>query len=192
MKRYGFIIWLIVLAAVLGGGYYLSGMLGDKERQEPVQTVSETPDPSTYDKYKVESGFKPDFTIKNAIGEDVTLSDYKGQVVILNFWASWCPSCVEEMPEIQAVHDSLGEGKVLLTINHTDGQKETRELADKFLEKSGYDLNVLYDTEKEAFNVFGVKSIPQTFIIDREGMVVYKIEDATDKETIDALLGLVD
>ena len=192
MKRYGFIIWLIVLAAVLGGGYYLSGILGEKEQQEPVQTVSETPDPSTYDKYKVESGFKPDFTIKNAIGEDVTLSDYKGQVVILNFWASWCPSCVEEMPEIQAVHDSLGEGKVLLTINHTDGQKETRELADKFLEKSGYDLNVLYDTEKEAFNVFGVKSIPQTFIIDREGMVVYKIEDATDKETIDALLRLVD
>ena len=192
MKKYGFIIWLIVLVAVMGGGYLLSEMLKDKTVEKPVQTVSETPNPSAYDKYKVESGFKPAFTIKNASGEDVSLSDYKGQVVILNFWASWCPPCIDEMPELQAVHDSLGEGKVLLAVNLTDGQRETRELADRFLSKNNYDMNVLYDTQGKAYTPFGISSIPQTFIIDREGMVVYNIQGATDKKTIDALLGLVD
>lgn len=192
MKKYGFIVWIIFLAVVLGGGYYLSDKLKDKGVEEPNQTISETPNASAYEKYKVESGFKPNFTIKNASGENVSLSDYKGQVVILNFWASWCPPCIEEMPELQAVHDSLGEGKVLLAINLTDGQRETRKLADKFLDKNGYDMNVLYDTEGKAYTPFGISSIPQTFIIDKEGMVIYNISGATNKATIDALVALVD
>jgi len=192
MKKYGFIVWIIVLATVLGGGYVLSDKLKDKGEEKPTQTISETPNASTYEKYKVESGFKPAFTIKNASGENVSLSDYKGQVVILNFWASWCPPCIEEMPELQEVHDSLGEGTVLLAINLTDGQRETRELADKFLAKNGYDMNVLYDAEGKAFTPFGITSIPQTFIIDKEGMVIYNIAGATDKATIDALVAKVD
>jgi len=110
----------------------------------------------------------------------------------LNFWDSWCPPCIDEMPELQDVHDSLGEGKVLLAINLTDGQRETRELADKFLDKNGYDMNVLYDTEGKAYTPFGISSIPQTFIIDKEGMVIYNISGATNKATIDALVALVD
>lgn len=192
MKKYGFIVWIFFLAVVLGGGYYLSDKLKDKGLQEPNQTVSEAPNASAYEKYKVESGFKPTFTIKNASGENVSLSDYKGQIVILNFWASWCPPCIEEMPELQEVHDSLGEGKVLLMINLTDGQRETRELADKFLDRNGYDMNVLYDTEGKAYTPFGITSIPQTFIIDEEGVVIYNITGATDKATIDALVALVD
>lgn len=192
MKKYGFIIWIFVLAAVLVGGYYLSENLKDKGIEKPSQTTSETPDVSTYEKYKVESGFKPNFTIKNALGENVSLSDYKGQVVIVNFWASWCPPCIEEMPELQDVHDSLGDGKVLLAINLTDGKRETRELADKFLAKNGYDMNVLYDTEGKAYTPFGITSIPQTFIIDKDGMVIYNISGATDKATIDALVAKVD
>ena len=192
MKKYGFIVWIFFLAVVLGGGYYLSDKLKDKGLQEPNQTVSEAPNASAYEKYKVESGFKPTFTIKNASGENVSLSDYKGQIVILNFWASWCPPCIEEMPELQEVHDSLGEGKVLLMINLTDGQRETRELADKFLDRNGYDMNVLYDTEGKAYTPFGITSIPQTFIIDEEGVVIYNITGATDKATIDALVALVE
>lgn len=192
MKKYGFILWIMVFAVVMVGGYYLTENLKDKSIEKPSQTVTETPASSAYEKYKVESGFKPNFTIKNALGDNVSLSDYKGQIVILNFWASWCPPCVDEMPELQAVHDSLGEGKVLLAINLTDGQRETRILADRFLEKNGYDMNVLYDTEGKAYTPFGITSIPQTFIIDREGMVIYGIAGATDKKTIDALVALVD
>ena len=192
MKKYGFILWIMVFAVVMVGGYYLTENLKDKSIEKPSQTVTETPASSAYEKYKVESGFKPNFTIMNALGKNVSLSDYKGQIVILNFWASWCPPCVDEMPELQAVHDSLGEGKVLLAINLTDGQRETRILADRFLEKNGYDMNVLYDTEGKAYTPFGITSIPQTFIIDREGMVIYGIAGATDKKTIDALVALVD
>ena len=80
MKKYGFIVWIFFLAVVLGGGYYLSDKLKDKGLQEPNQTVSEAPNASAYEKYKVESGFKPTFTIKNASGENVSLSDYKGRL----------------------------------------------------------------------------------------------------------------
>jgi len=77
MIKYGFIIWIIVLAAVLGGGYYLTDKFKDKGLEKPAQKISETPNASTYEKYKGKSGFKPTFTLKNASGENVSLSDYK-------------------------------------------------------------------------------------------------------------------
>uniref|UniRef100_UPI002897B741 peroxiredoxin family protein n=1 Tax=Proteiniclasticum ruminis TaxID=398199 RepID=UPI002897B741 len=133
--------------------------------------------------------FSPEFTIYNGENEEVTLADYKGKKVILNFWASWCPPCVFEMPEFQALHDVLDpEETVLLAVNLTDGQRETKALADKFIEENDLTLNVLYDTTGSAFYEFKVSSIPQTFIIDEEGIVQYAIMGMTDKKTLDSIL----
>ena len=215
MKKYSFILWILLLALVLGGGYYFlenygknatpqevvdGGSGGESEApSEPSETPSAEEEPSeteetpvaldAIDKLKVKKPFSPEFTIYNGENEEVTLADYKGKKVILNFWASWCPPCVFEMPEFQALHEVLNpEETVLLAVNLTDGQRETKALADKFIEENDLTLNVLYDTTGSAFYEFKVSSIPQTFIIDEEGIVQYAIMGMTDKKTLDSIL----
>jgi len=115
----------------------------------------------------------PDFTLVNSAGEAVSLSDFRGQAVILNFWASWCPPCKSEMPYFDALSDEYeasGEA-VFLMINLTDGGQETIESASQYLDESGYTLNVLFDTEGDAADKYGVSSIPTTFMIDKDGFI---------------------
>lgn len=211
MKKYSFVLWIIIFVLLLGGGYYFIQQFGSPETQAPIAKnpapETETPDNSekpsvetpveaeapaaddTISKLRLKTPFAPSFTIKNGAGEDVSLSDYKGRKVIVNFWASWCPPCIEEMPEFQALHNELDpEETILLAVNLTDGQRETKRLADEFLEENNLDLNVLYDTRGDAFYGFNITSIPQTFIIDEEGLVQYAIMGMTDKQTIDAIL----
>ena len=87
------------------------------------------------------------FSLESNRGEVVSLSDYAGEIVVLNFWATWCPHCRSEMPELQKLHDyfeETGAGKLLL-INQIDGVQETRASAAKYLADNGYDLLNLYD-----------------------------------------------
>lgn len=209
MKKYSFILWILLLVLVLGGGYYFIKNFGQSATPQEVvnggsdsetpetpsltETPSETPETpvvlDAIDKLKVKRPFTPEFTVYNGDDQEVTLADYKGKKVILNFWASWCPPCVFEMPEFQALHDVLDPDEtVLLALNLTDGQRETRELADKFLAEKNLSLNVLYDTTGSAFHEFRIASIPQTFVIDEEGTVQYAIMGMTDKKTLDAIL----
>lgn len=214
MKKYSFILWILLLVLVLGGGYYFVENYGKKttpqqvvdhetpEENEPPAAPSERPaeeEPDeadetpvvqdAIDKLKVKKPFSPEFTIHNRDMEEVTLADYKGKKVILNFWASWCPPCVFEMPEFQALHDELDpEETVLLAVNLTDGQRETKAMADQFLEENNLTLNVLYDTTGSAVYQFKVSAIPQTFVIDEEGVVQYALMGMTDKKTLDGIL----
>jgi len=113
----------------------------------------------------------PDFTLQSSEGEEVTLSDYAGKVVVLNFWASWCPPCKEEMPEFQKLYDELAESEdaVLLMLNQTDGQRETEKKANNYIEEEGLTFPILYDTGEVGGSIFGINSIPTTVVIDREG-----------------------
>ena len=92
------------------------------------------------------SSLAPDVRLKGLDGQERMLSDlYKDRPLYVNFWASWCPPCVFEMPEFQALHEVLDpEETVLLAVNLTDGQRETKALADKFIEENDLTLNVLY------------------------------------------------
>ena len=115
----------------------------------------------------------PDFTLKNQAGEDVSLSDYIGKPVILNFWASWCPPCQEEMPnfnELSQKYDKSGEA-VFLMINLTDGGRETMDTAIGFLTDKKYSMNVLFDVDGNAANLYNISSIPATFFIDGKGKI---------------------
>ena len=212
MKKYSFILWIIIFVLVIGGGYYFIEKFGGEEIPDPIvdvpqeentegeEVIEETEDdtPSVTEdapaddaisKLKVKTPFTPEFTIVNNEGEEVSISEFKGKKVIINFWASWCPPCVEEMPEFQLLHNELdSEETVLLAINLTDGQRETKTLANNFLAENNLDLNVLYDTQGNAFYEFNVSSIPQTFFLDEEGTVQYSILGMTNKTTLDAVL----
>ena len=113
----------------------------------------------------------PQFTLPSLAGESIALSDYRGRLVILDFWASWCVPCRLSMPSLEAMARELGDDVVLLGVSLDRSEAEARSYVDS---RSYSDLVVLYGSLSEARGVardYGVLGIPRTFVIDREGIV---------------------
>ena len=125
----------------------------------------------------------PDFSAENEAGETVRLSDYMGIPLVLNFWASWCPPCREEMPHFDKISSSRNDVRFLM-VNLTDGSRETRETAVDFLRENGYSFPVLFDVGSEGAYAYGVSSIPCTFFIDKSGNVVTYAVGSISEETL--------
>jgi len=128
----------------------------------------------------------PDFTLTNINGEEVTLSDYRGKAVILNFWASWCPPCRSEMGYFDELSNEYegGDELAVLMVNLTDGGQETVETASSYLEVNGFTLDVLFDTEGTAASLYSVSSIPVTYFIDKDGYIRQTNVGAMEKQTL--------
>jgi peroxiredoxin len=112
----------------------------------------------------------PDFTLTDANGQSVTLSDLRGQVVMINFWASWCGPCREEMPLLEQIHQRYEAlGFTLLGINveedSTNGQA--------FLQERPVSFPVLYDPKNNLSKLYDVIAMPSTVLIDRQGNIRY-------------------
>ena len=114
----------------------------------------------------------------DASGNAVSLSDFTGQPVVINFWATWCPPCKQELPEFEAASQELGiadddtdtDGKVrFLMVALTDGQRETKDTVDAYIEENGYTFPVYYYRDYSAVTAYGISSIPMTLFIDADG-----------------------
>jgi len=113
----------------------------------------------------------PDFTVLDEEGNAVRLSDMRGKPVVLNFWATWCPYCLNEMPEFDRAHAELGDEIQFMMVDWVSGG-ETVERAKQYVASQGYGFPIYFDTENEAVAAYAVSGIPATFFIDREGRVV--------------------
>ena len=115
----------------------------------------------------------PDFSLAARGGSTVSLSKYKGQVVMLNFWATWCGPCRQEMPLLEAMYKKYKPmGFTLIGVNVEPDSK----LADEFLKKMPVSFPVAFDTQSKVSQLFKVQGMPSTVIIDRKGnaRVVHK------------------
>ena len=130
----------------------------------------------------------PEFSVLDAEGKQVSLSSLRGKPVVLNFWASWCGPCREEMPDFQQVY-TLYQGRVhFMMVNLTDGSRETQGKAAEFVRRNGFSFPVYYDTKQEAVKGYGITAIPTTFILDADGMVVSQSQGVLHKEALQKTL----
>ncbi len=109
----------------------------------------------------------PDFTLRDFDNKEVKLSELRGKPVLLDFWATWCPPCVESMPHLQNLHSEKGEALHIYAIN----LREERDKVQQFLKQHELDLPVLLDTQGQVGQQYHVRSIPQTVLIDAKGVV---------------------
>jgi peroxiredoxin len=114
----------------------------------------------------------PDFSLVDLNGKTWTLSDLKGQVVFVNFWATWCPPCREEMPSMQKLYSTLPRDKfkMLAILN-----KDKPEVARSFAVKRGLTMPILNDQDNNVGSKYGLTGLPETFIIDKTGVLRNKV-----------------
>ncbi len=126
-----------------------------------------------------------DFTVLDEKGNKVKLSDFRGKPVVINFWASWCYYCKEEMGDFDTSYLEHSNEVVYLMINATDGVQETKQTADAYIKESGYFFDVYYDTTGKAAEAFGVIALPSTILVDDEGRVIGKQMGLVDYEMLE-------
>lgn len=114
----------------------------------------------------------PDFTVYDAAGNEVHLSDYAGKPIVLNFWATWCGPCKSELPAFENVWQEFGAEVEFLMVNMTDGVSETVDGVSKFVSNNGFTFPVYFDSAQNAAYTYGVTSIPATALINADGEIV--------------------
>ncbi|MBF7097657.1 TlpA family protein disulfide reductase [Alkalibacter mobilis] len=174
-NRTTFIIIGLLIIIALALGYSL---INQDEKSDIGNQVSDTNDNEVTEDPKDEgtSGAlsdepvpAPEFDLSDLNGNTVSLSDFKGRYVFLNFWASWCGPCKEEMPDMEQIHQTYGDEIEILAVN----LGEDENVAEGFRDDYGLTFKILLDQKKEVAMTYQVTGIPTSYFIDKEGNIAY-------------------
>ena len=132
---------------------------------------------SLRDKVVQAGGTAPDFSIRTETGLNLTRQNFGGKVLILNFWATWCPPCIEETPGLNALAKEYGpKGVVVLGVSIDRNEQKYK----KFLQRFGIQFPMTRDADHKLADTYGTYQFPETYIIDRNGKVVQKVISNTN------------
>lgn len=129
----------------------------------------------------------PDFTLTTLNGDSVSLSDYKGKKVILNFWATWCPPCKAEMPHMQNFYEAYGEDVEILAVNLTDKDNGIDRIQ-QFITDYELTFTVPLDESGEVGTTYQAITIPTSYILTTEGTIQHKIVGPMDERMMEQLI----
>ena len=131
-----------------------------------------------------------DATVYTESGDPVKLSEIaNGRPLVINFWATWCPYCVRELPDFQSIVADYGDRVSFAFVDCADGQRETVEGAKAWLAENGYaDLPVYYDTDFAASSAFAARSLPTTAVVSAEGKILGSSAGAIDPAGLRSVL----
>lgn len=163
----------ILIVAVLALGIPVAYFFIAGQKHQAKAPVAKQPAPAV-------GALAPDFTLTDMNGKSLSLSQFRGKVVLVNFWATWCPPCRAEMPSIERLYRRLEKHKnfVLLTVNvNEDNSKDSVKA---FTEETPLSFPILLDRDNRVAGRYQVNGIPQTFIIDPNGVIVQKVVGGRD------------
>lgn len=207
MKKYGkliggilaliIVIWFATLAYGKLKGRMETGTLVENQTAPLKEKASDESEP------KEEAASEDDKTSDRREAIDVKfydkdgnsrqLSEFYGKPIVMNFWATWCGYCKQEMKDFQETYNEYGEEVEFLFINATDGKRETKEKAVEYLEAENLTIPGYYDEDQEAAYVYSIQTLPTTILIDKEGKVAAYVPGLVEKEplvrALETLLG---
>ena len=133
---------------------------------------------SRKEKPALEGNTAPDITLKDLAGKDVTLSSLRGKVVLLNFWATWCPPCREEIPSMMRLNQAMaGKPFQMVAVSEDAGGKDA---VAGYFKESGASLPALLDSDQSVGRRYGLTGVPETFVIGKNGVILKKVVGAMD------------
>lgn len=153
--------------------------------------IDDLPDDIVDESLDVEAGLEigqkaPNFELQSLSGETFKLSDYKGQMVMLNFWASWCPPCRVEMPHMETYYQEFKEEHniEILAVNMTTLERGSEDKVPEFVDKHRLTFPILMDEKGDAKDLYDVMVYPTTYIINAKGIITDKVSIPLDVESI--------
>lgn len=187
-------IYVLIMLAVVGGFFYI--VLEKEEPKSPNTSKEETQKQETNQVSPGKTGEDtqlpaiavgkklPDFTLKNLDGQDVNLRQLEGKIVLLNFWATWCPHCVKEMPDLQKLQDE-NDDLVVVAIN----VDERKTMVEDYIDKGGYEFEVLLDEEGKLAKEYLVAYMPTSFFVDKDGLLYGGISGGLTYDQMAQIIG---
>ncbi|MBC87533.1 MAG: hypothetical protein CL677_10190 [Bdellovibrionaceae bacterium] len=171
----------LVLVWILGAlSFY-----GWLQISKPLNQGTEVPDSAkVLDRMEVDGAI--DFEIETIDGKPFKLSDLKGKLILINFWASWCDPCVEEFPSMLKLLETMGDDLVLVTVSADYEMKELKKFLSIF-DVKGDNFVAVWDKEKTISNQYHIVALPESFIIGKDFKLVRKVSGSEDWATPEAI-----
>jgi peroxiredoxin len=191
-KKGNLIIWIISIILVITAASVIYSKYKPKEGsvklsgEKTTETSMVEPDVETAENNTSDQTAgktqAPDFTLNDMDGKVIKLSDCRGKIVIINFWAVWCKYCVQEMPDLNELNKELEKEKdvIILAIDSQESKATVKE----YLDSNNISLKVLLDSDGAITQNYGITGFPTTFVVNREGVLFTYISGATNKETL--------
>lgn len=190
-SKKGIVLIAVLFAALLGGAFFLYGKLADGYDPSQLTETDSSEIRTESEEGNSEKMLAPDFTVYDAEGNEVNLSDLYGKPLVINFWATWCGFCQMHMPLFQQAYEEYGDEINFVMVNMTDGQRDTVEKASGYIAENGYTFPVYYDTDMDAAATYGVRSLPITYFADSDGHLVIYGSGALTEDMMAQGIGMI-
>lgn len=190
-KKLKFGLLTLAIVGIIGGASLLYATLTQSDSNSDSKQGSNTNESDNIDAYIVPPSKRvlaESLELKDRSGNTVSLEDFKGKPVVLNFWASWCPPCKEEMPYFQKAYDTHGSQINFAMVNITDGSRETVETGKTFVASEGYTFPVYFDLEAKGAEAYELSGIPTTHFINSQGYIVATVTGSIQPSDLESLI----
>lgn len=180
--KIGGIILILMGAMMFAGKLSVLGSSAVGDEQD-VETQEETTNE--------ESTKAPRFALEDQFGNKIKMSSFEGKVVLMNFWATWCPNCEKEIPALQALYEKYKDSEdvaIITLVSPNVGKEQDVAGIMSYIEEHEISFPVLFDSESRAFSQYGISAFPTMFLIDKEQNVYGYIPGMIDQETMQDLI----
>lgn len=181
MKNKSLIITLVILVAIIA----VAAIAYPKLSEKATEGTTAVQNDSTSEEKKYPE--MADIKIFDSNGNEVQLSDFKGKPIIVNFWATWCGYCIQEMPDFEEAYKQHGDEVQFLIVNTDDGIEKGEE----FIKDKGYTFPTYYDLDYNAAITYGITGIPRTIAIDKTGNILYNRSGMINAETLEGIIEMI-